>query len=892
MSASRLAGIPIEHVIAEIAAFPFASIAGFDLGLSDLDPRLRPGGPTLAMWRRAEAALVAGFPSFSLDEVTALRDRVWFVEGSLEPLPLHRYLRHLAHSFLRDAGPVALPCLPPTDRAEQSDPDVHGARARSAWRWLSLALPPDLILSAIGNSAYGPSRVEGLTPVLTKHLMDCGFAETHLHIGAAMDFEWYWTLTMATIGRPQVRAGAFRSPGAQWQEGAQLSAWLVRAAIGRWLLASFLRRRRQGVLDYVHDTLRPLVEDRLGVARFSTLLSVLADLESGQLSVDVEFAALQALYSRLAEPRAIEGLSGPTPLESDPIAPILDPSGSRTPEVQLVARALDYLDQCIRDRRPDPHFTALFWQVIRVRCLFYRHIVLRPLTPGLQWFVRFYDRGRAGRQGLDTRTLLESARQISGREVGLRSLEIRTAPDASRSDQQRYIETIAQISADWREPDDAGSVQPPDNPEIGLVLHFIKSRAGGIATGGPAAYWLGSNADPRTTGGPRANNPSGYRYGAYYQSQRQSAMAVEWVLRHRPLSLEVLRGFDVCTDEVAVPTWVLAPLLQRVRTAAEDGAEAFQGWFGPCPPPPRTTVHAGEDFVHLLTGMRMLDEAIEGFGLIAGDRIGHGLSLGFDPIQWATRAGMVPVAREERLFDLLWESQFYASHGGCADPSRLGLLQREIPALVETIFGPGVTPGEIEGLRADLLDPWVLYQAGFPSGPIPDAAVQEDPRIRRVISYLTDGETFERGRTSIWVETAPEAISLAALQAELRRKVGRIGLTVEVNPTSNLLIGDLNDLTRHPLWRLRPIRPSDDDTPPVPICIGSDDPLLFGSSLPLEYQSLCDAMTLAGYSEEEIRRWIDRTRASGMETRFTTQIRSHSIVEWFSQARHRPPPPI
>jgi adenosine deaminase len=170
--------------------------------------------------------------------------------------------------------------------------------------------------------------------------------------------------------------------------------------------------------------------------------------------------------------------------------------------------------------------------------------------------------------------------------------------------------------------------------------------------------------------------------------------------------------------------------------------------------------------------------------------------------------------------------------------------------------------------------------------------VQQDPRIRRVISYLTDGEAFERGRTSIWVETAPEAQSLAALQAELRRKVGRIGLTVEVNPTSNLLIGDLNDLTRHPLWRLRPIRPSDDDTPPVPICIGSDDPLVFGSSLPLEYQSLCDAMTLAGYSEEEIRRWIDRTRASGMETRFTTQIRSQSIVEWFSQARHRPPPPV
>jgi adenosine deaminase len=126
----------------------------------------------------------------------------------------------------------------------------------------------------------------------------------------------------------------------------------------------------------------------------------------------------------------------------------------------------------------------------------------------------------------------------------------------------------------------------------------------------------------------------------------------------------------------------------------------------------------------------------------------------------------------------------------------------------------------------------------------------------------------------------------------LRRKVGRLGLTIEVNPTSNLLIGDLNDLARHPLWRLRPIRPTDDDTPPLPICVGSDDPLVFDLSLRLEYQSLYDAMILAGYSEEEIRRWIDRTRESGLEGRFTVSIQTDSILGWFAHADQRPAPPI
>jgi hypothetical protein len=890
VSASRLAGIPIEHVIAEIAAFPLASIASLELCSAALDPRITGG--TMALWRRAEAALVTGFPAFSLDEVAALRDRIWFPDGSDLSIPLHRYLRSLARSFLTDVGSEAHPCLPPTDRWERSNPDIHGALARSAWRWMSLALPADLLLGALGDSMRGPSRVQCLTPVLRTHLSDSGFAETHLHVGAAMDFEWFWALTMAGIGRPEIRPDAFKSPGAQLAEGKLLSPWLVRAAIGRWLLASFLREGRATLLEYLHGSVRRRLERRLGPGWFSALLRVLVDLETGQLGTDVDYPLLQALYSQLAQPSSIESLSAPTPGDADPIAAVLNPA-PRTPEVQLVALALAYLEQRQRDRRPDGHFAALFWQIVRIRSLLYRHVVLRPLTPGLQWFVRFYDRGRPGRRGLDSRVLLESAHLICGGGDGLRSLEVRTAPDPSSSEQQRYVEAIARVAAIWRRPTAGPGAREGHGPEVGLVLHFIKDRAGGIRTGSPAAYWLGSNADPGTLSGPRASNPTGYRYASYYQTQRRSAMSVEWLLRHRPLSLEILRGFDVCTDEVAVPTWVIALLLQRVRTAAEDGAQAFRSWFGWSPPLPRTTVHAGEDFVHLLTGMRLLDEAIEGLGLTAGDRLGHGLSLGMDPWDWASRAGRVPVAREDRLFDLVWESQFYASHGGCSDPSRLGLLHREIPALSEAVFGAGVSAGDIENLWHDLLDPWMLYRAGFPSGPPPSPSLtQHDPRLHRLIGYLTNSQTFERGRASIWVETALEAKALAGLQAELRRKVGRIGITVEVNPTSNLLIGDLNDLTRHPLWRLRPIRPRDDDTPPVPICVGSDDPLVFNSSLPLEYQSLCDAMALTGHSEEEIRRWVSRTRETGVETRFTTPARFDSILEWFAHAAYRPAPPI
>src|ERR1044071_6709687 len=96
MSSARLTGIPMDHVQAEVAAFPLASEAAFTLGPTELQHDL--GGETAALWRQAENAWLAHFPGYSLDEVVALRDRLWFRDG--HSVPLHRYLKQLAGMFL------------------------------------------------------------------------------------------------------------------------------------------------------------------------------------------------------------------------------------------------------------------------------------------------------------------------------------------------------------------------------------------------------------------------------------------------------------------------------------------------------------------------------------------------------------------------------------------------------------------------------------------------------------------------------------------------------------------------------------------------------------------------------------------------------------------------
>jgi adenosine deaminase len=118
------------------------------------------------------------------------------------------------------------------------------------------------------------------------------------------------------------------------------------------------------------------------------------------------------------------------------------------------------------------------------------------------------------------------------------------------------------------------------------------------------------------------------------------------------------------------------------------------------------------------------------------------------------------------------------------------------------------------------------------------------------------------------VESAHEGETLHELQRLVRQRYADLGITIEVNPISNLLVGDLTDLTSHPLWRLAP-KWGDQFGPSLRMCVGSDDPFPFATNLREEYQFLYDSLILAGKSPPEARDWLDLVRQMGWESRFT-----------------------
>lgn len=868
MTAVRLAPLPLDHLVAEVAAFPLASMAAFRIGVTHLDASMaKVGHATGRLWREAEAHIAGSFPAFSLDEMFAVRDDLWFDGVAAGAVPLGHYLRRLTASFLRVEGATAIPALPLVRgvRPSSSATESPEATARRAWRWMSFSLPPDLLLGAsVGANVEPPRRVELVSPIVDRILRQGGFAETHLHIGAAMDFSAAWLGALETLRLTDTRPGSFESPMAAFDEGRDLGRWVLEAAIARYVLSDFLRDPDRGPLDaFLTETFMPAFATASpgGPAAAATLRVSLDELATGAaLDARVAYDDLASVYRALV---------GARPFEPESLRDLerLDPISRHFPdataiEARFVARGLGHLDRAPNDSS----FARLFWQVIRIRNLFYRHMTQRPMTPGLLWFLRSFSRLSPAKRTIK-KLLLESAARTSGAPHGLRGLEVRMSPDA---DNGRLLDGLKDL-------DDAGSELRRSGVEVGVVFHFVKERDDSLWSGLPGPHGAGSNGDP-------AASSWRYRFAAYFEKKMREAMALAWLYENHPIALEIVRGIDMCTDEVGVPTWVMVPVFAHVRAAAASARGQLQFRHDLDVPALRTTVHAGEDFVHLLSGLRRVDEAIRHLDLHEGDRIGHGMALGVHARKWAERTGRLLITREERLLDLVWEWTWYAREGSSHTAERATLLTAEIGRLAAALFDDDVqrSPLDLERLVGDLHDPAALEAVGFPRG-LPGAARPEDRlprRLRDLSTYLTSAALFRRGRELEWVEVWREGEVLEALQRDVRRKVSARSIAIEVNPTSNLLIGNLANLEEHPLWRLRPPRPSPDDPPALTVCIGSDDPITFATDLRQEYQLVHDALLLSGLGDAATRAWIERAREASLETRFTIPRTERLSLGW------------
>ena len=112
-----------------------------------------------------------------------------------------------------------------------------------------------------------------------------------------------------------------------------------------------------------------------------------------------------------------------------------------------------------------------------------------------------------------------------------------------------------------------------------------------------------------------------------------------------------------------------------------------------------------------------------------------------------------------------------------------------------------------------------------------------------------------------------EAIETA--QRMVQCTVRELELTIEANPTSNLLIAELGAINHHPMFRLAPVSRGARLKPPYRIALSDDDPLTFATSLIDEYRHTYFALLRQGHSEAAAICWLNKRRKDAIEAAFT-----------------------
>ena len=330
-------------------------------------------------------------------------------------------------------------------------------------------------------------------------------------------------------------------------------------------------------------------------------------------------------------------------------------------------------------------------------------------------------------------------------------------------------------------------------------------------------------------------------------------------------------GLDAASIESATPVWVFVKAYERARDSTIEtigyGEDRRQSL--------RFTFHAGEDFRHMLSGLRRVDEAITFLKFHAGDRIGHGTVLGISPEHWWRHNPFVVMPRSEALDNYIWAYYVLSRDTVECSSTLLAYLERRVYELAKGIYGKAQNISLqvlVEGYLKLFDDKRECANRCIEAKDVGFCQAVRDDTCDEV---LWNGEKIALSRhckkfltqmeCPIHYEVTKQDILITEmLQNILRKKLSRDGIIVEVNPSSNIAIGEVDKITENQIYQLNV--PDGEDN--VMVCINSDDPTVFHTNVSNELAYIYYGMLRNGAGRETALAWIDKIRECGIKASF------------------------
>lgn len=347
------------------------------------------------------------------------------------------------------------------------------------------------------------------------------------------------------------------------------------------------------------------------------------------------------------------------------------------------------------------------------------------------------------------------------------------------------------------------------------------------------------------------------------------------------------------------------------------------------------TYHVGEDFPDVVNGLRAIDEAINFLDLDCGDRLGHAIVLGINVEDWyEQKRDGVFVSIQDRIDDIAWLYHALIHFSIPNVDSLKERLKRDFEYWFNIVYRNSIDADFIKDLMTsarknyydrtredherycehpchfDILGyyrAWTLrgddpscYIDGYFQKPHGSISMTTEEKAKvcenyppnyedRYISeysllnylYQFDDRVRREGARKIKVEITEEYIqAVKAVQIEMRYRVAQKGISIETNPTSNVLVGTFRKYEKHPILafynRGLPVTASEEEEcSQLQVSINTDDSGVFYTDLETEYALLAhsveqiqDENGQARFKKSDIYAWLDNIRIMGNDQTF------------------------
>ncbi|WP_420540445.1 hypothetical protein ACN92M_25260 (plasmid) [Paenibacillus polymyxa] len=747
---------------------------------------------------------------------------------------------------------------------------------------ISRFIPLDLIiiLHFIKNGLHDPIQLYefyqhvNLADAALDDILRRGVAENHIHASAAFNFSILWQAVM----NGRIEAGYLKKfqPN-HLAASIEVESYILTARLLRLIMTLYLKDQfyinnfnvyQEGYVAHEHLPLFKWLRDNFAEEDPETLQLLLSLLKDR----NCKFAQSEELIMAIDRIRlAFTDVQEPD--TSDFIFNIFaNHRGVKTYGENIFLHLVIFYKHLIQQSplfiENFEQFFRTFYIYVSIKNEFYQQVTQPTVMHGLDFFRGYFDRATDGisKNGNYYKTMLRTLFQ----NRYLKKVELRIS---IKNKLQTNKQTLFEILNSYREVirEDYGVEDDPqvEFPMLGIVYHFIKKPDN-------------SNKDLWLYDEERNHTLKALHFGDLQEEYIKQVQHLQKLRKAVPMATNFIVGLDAASLENNTPVQVFAPVFEEARDSKYDGLRIVDQAGNILPRQSLFfTFHAGEDFRHLISGLRRIDEVLRYCKLHAGDRIGHGIALGVHIPEWVRHNPLVVLPRGEYLDNLLWIWGVY-SYTPKLKTETLVYLERTIDQIAAELFGEVVSTGD---LRIPVL--YSVYERRF------KRRTEEVIKLQQLKEIAGDQQRYERTmklqdklyvayhqeitlrkmEEPIYVMTNEiEQMIMTDMQNYLIHKVSASGIVIEVNPSSNEAIGEIDSVFGNQLFKLQSA--GDLELTNVLVNVNSDDPMVFNTNVSNELVYMYYGMLQQGIGRDAALDWIEKLRKAGMDTSFIRGARS------------------